>query len=165
MNVMRWKRGEQWRIARLAIGNVLTAFMLFLGGAAQAADTTPLSTDLPDLSAIRARIYSGEYEKAAKALLELTETVRHADLYNLLGYANRKLERYQESARWYKEALLFDATHRPALEYQGELFIALGDFKSAQKNLEVLRLLCHPAGCEELAKLEEALARAVAPKS
>lgn len=119
-------------------------------------DTAP-STDLPDLSESRAALYAGDYERAIALLTPLTETVRHADLYNLLGFANRNLKRYDAAARWYKEALFYDAGHRPALEYQGELFIATGDLARAEKNLELLRLLCFPAGCEEQEKLEKAL--------
>lgn len=129
---------------------------------ALAADTAPAS-DLPDLSAVRAQIYSGEYEAAAKALLALTQTVQHADLYNLLGFALRNLKRYDEAARWYKEAIYYDPGHRPALEYQGELFIATGDFTRAEKNLQLLRLLCHPNGCEEVDKLSAALVKAGRP--
>lgn len=148
------------RGARLkALRSTLFAAVMIAAGAANAADTAP-ATDLPDLSAIRAQIYSGEYEKAAAQLLALTKTVRHADLFNLLGYALRNTGRHDEAARWYKEALFFDATHRPALEYQGELFIAIGDFENAEKNLEYLRILCFPKGCDEHDKLKDALVRA-----
>ena len=131
-----------------------------LAGTAYAVDTPP-STDLPDLSAIRAKIYSGEYEAAVEALLPLTEEVKHADLYNLLGFSLRSLGRYDEAGRWYKEALYYDPTHRPAIEYQGELFIAIGDLDAARANIDVLRLLC-PQGCDELETLEKALAAAEA---
>lgn len=134
----------------------MVAAALFLAGPANTMDTAP-STDLPDLSASRAAIYAGDYERALALLLPLTGTVRHADLYNLLGFATRNLKRYDEAARWYKEALYYDPGHRPALEYQGELFIALGDFAKAEKNLELLRLLCHPDGCAEQEKLKSAL--------
>lgn len=129
---------------------------LWMGGAASAMDTAP-STDLPDLSESRAALYAGDYDRALALLMPLTATVRHADLYNLLGFANRSLKRHDEAARWYKEALFYDPAHRPALEYQGELFIAVGDFRRAEKNLELLRLLCHPTGCEEQEKLHKAL--------
>lgn len=119
-------------------------------------DTAP-STDLPDLSESRAALYAGDYERALALLTPLTATVRHADLYNLLGFANRSLKRYDEAARWYKEALFYDPGHRPALEYQGELFIAVGDFDKAEKNLELLRLLCFPDGCEPHERLRKAL--------
>ncbi|MGX9425862.1 MULTISPECIES: tetratricopeptide repeat protein [Bradyrhizobium] len=139
--------------------NLILAMGIAASGAAVAMDTAP-SSDLPDLSAVRAEIYSGEYEKAAAKLLTLAETVHHADVYNLLGFSLRKLKRYDEAARWYKEAIFYDPTHRPALEYQGQLFVDIGDFARAEKNLELLRLLCHPGGCEEYDKLKDALARA-----
>ena len=49
-----------------------------------------MATDLPDLSQSRAAIYAGDYERALALLMPLTATVRHADLYNLIGFANRK---------------------------------------------------------------------------
>jgi Flp pilus assembly protein TadD len=146
-------------VARNALRCALLAGLMAVGRIACAADA-PASTDLPDLSAIRAQIYSGDYEKAAAALQALTPTVQHADLYNLLGYTYRKLKRYDEAARWYREALYYDGAHRPALEYQGELFIDIGDFANAEKNLELLRLACYPKGCEEYDKLKDALTRA-----
>lgn len=155
-------------LARVAIRNrpghalralLPAACLLTTIGWAFAADTAP-ATDLPDLSAVRARIYAGDYETAAAELGALTATVRHADLYNLLGFSLRKLKRFDEAARWYKEALFYDPTHRPALEYQGELFIETGNLEKARNNLKLLQLLCHPAGCEEVRKLEAALAAA-----
>lgn len=131
-------------------------WLLFLLATPAWAVDTPPSTDLPDLSAIRAQIYSGEYEDALGALTDLTNTVKHADLYNLLGYSTRKLGRYDEADRWYREALYYDPTHRPALEYQGELFIETGDRAAAEGNLQILTLLC-PRGCPEKDALAAAL--------
>lgn len=143
-------------LARLALALTLALPALPPASPAQAMDTAP-STELPDLSESRAALYAGDYERALALLEPLTATVRHADLYNLLGFANRNLKRYEAAARWYKEALFYDPAHRPAIEYQGELFIAIGDFTRAEKNLELLRLLCYPAGCEEQDKLRKAL--------
>jgi tetratricopeptide (TPR) repeat protein len=151
--------GPKYVAARNAFRCALLVGLMAVGGVAYGADA-PSSTDLSDLSAIRAQIYSGDYEKAAAALQALTPTVQHADLYNLLGYTHRKLKRYDEAARWYKQALYYDGAHRPALEYQGELFIEIGDFANAEKNLELLRLACYPKGCEEHDKLKNALTRA-----
>ncbi|MFD1704655.1 tetratricopeptide repeat protein [Methylopila henanensis] len=149
-------RRDAWPLAAAC------AALLIGLGASRAADTAP-ATDLPDLSAVRAQIYSGDYQAAADRLLALTATVRHADLYNLLGYSLRNLKRYDEAARWYKEALWYDPGHRPALEYQGELFVETGDFARAETNLKLLRLLCHPDGCPEIGKLETALKAAGRP--
>ncbi|MCL8384835.1 tetratricopeptide repeat protein [Xanthobacter aminoxidans] len=143
----------------IQVAALLALAILAASGPTRAMDTAP-STDLPDLSESRAALYAGDYERALALLEPLTATVRHADLYNLLGFANRNLKRYDAAARWYKEALFYDPVHRPAIEYQGELFIAIGDFKGAEKNLELLRLLCFPSGCEEHEKLRKALVAA-----
>jgi len=140
-------------MARATLLACLLAVAPFAAGAAGA----PPSSDLPDLSAVRARIYSGEYAQAAKELNQLAETVQHAEVYNLLGYSLRQLKRYDEAARWYREALVFDPEHRPALEYQGELFIALGDLEAARRNLRYLELLCGAKGCAEYDQLRKAI--------
>lgn len=133
------------------------ASVLILWATVAGAVDTPPSTELPELSAIRAQIYSGEYDTALAELTALSETVRHADLYNLLGYTTRQLGHYEASARWYREALYYDPTHRPALEYQGELFLQMGDLGSARNNLALLGLFC-PEGCTE----RDTLARKIA---
>lgn len=134
------------------------AAVVLAAGSACAVDTPP-SSALPDLSAIRAKIYSERYDEAITELEALTATVKHADLYNLLGFSNRKLQRYEAAARWYKEALYYAPDHRPALEYQGELFIALGDLDGAKANLDMLALFC-PEGCAERETLATALEKA-----
>ncbi|MFT4267239.1 MAG: tetratricopeptide repeat protein [Xenophilus sp.] len=121
------------------------------------------SSDLPDLSAEKALIYSGDYAQAAGRLQALSRDVHHAEVYNLLGYSLRHLRRYGEAAQAYKEALYHDGSYRPALEYQGELFIETGDVEAARKNLRDLRLLCGTAGCAELDQLRKALAAAGHP--
>jgi len=136
---------------------------LFVGFAASAgAVDTPPSDDLPDLSAIRALIYSGEYEKAVVQLEELSGKVRHADVFNLLGFSLRNVGRYKEADRWYREALYYDPTHRQAIEYQGELFLTTGQLDKAQENITTLKIFCLPAGCSELTKLQKAYDDALA---
>jgi len=81
-------------------------------------------------------------EKQYKQAIEkLTDAIKsdsdNADAWNLLGYASRK--------------------KGDALEYQGELFLLLGDKQAAEGNLAKLMLLC-PEGCEQLAELKEAIA-------
>ena len=140
-------------------GLVVTAF-LGISLAARAADT-PQSSDLPDLSAIRAKIYSGQYEAAVADLLPLSETVKHADVFNLLGYSLRNLGRYDEAEAWYEKALWYDGSHRPTLEYQGELFISIGRLDRARANLSLLKVYC-PEGCHELDLLTRKIAEAEA---
>ncbi|MBS7588613.1 tetratricopeptide repeat protein [Ancylobacter defluvii] len=147
--------GRGWR--RLVRGAVL-ALVVGAASAAGAVDTPP-SDALPDLAPIRALIYSGDYEKAASELGDLATRVRHADVFNLLGYSLRNLKRYDEADRWYREALYFDPTHRQAIEYQGELFLAIGRLDKARENLVTLRIFCR-TGCPELDTLRKAYAEA-----
>jgi len=148
----------------------LLAVALLVGAACRplpaGAAGAPPSSDLPDLAPVRARIYAGEFAEASAELLALSRTTQHAEVYNLLGYSLRQLRRHDEAAHWYREALTYDPAHRPALEYQGELFIALGDFDAARRNLRYLQLLCAGQGCVEYDKLAQALreaSRAPAP--
>ncbi|HVR50654.1 MAG TPA: hypothetical protein VMS38_13020 [Pseudorhodoferax sp.] len=121
------------------------------------------SGDLPDLAAEKALIYAGEYDKAISRLEARAREVQHAEIYNLLGYSQRQLRRYEAAARSYQEALFFDGAYRPALQYQGELFIATGDIEGARRNLGHLRILCGAQGCAEIDRLAAALAKAGHP--
>jgi tetratricopeptide (TPR) repeat protein len=147
------------RLRTIALA-VTAAVHLALGAAG-----APPSSDLPDLSAVRAKVYAGEYAKAVEQLTALSRTVQHAEVYNLLGYSLRQLKRYDEAGRWYSEALLYDPEHRPALEYQGELFLALGNVDAARKNLRYLQLLCTAPPCAEYELLKKAIAVSTTPSA
>ena len=135
---------------------VALALLTATFGVAFAADT-PASTDLPDLTPIRAKVYAKDYQSAADDLRALTATVKHADLYNLLGFSLRNLGQYDEAAKWYREALYYDPDHRNAIEYQGELFIKIGQLQRARNNVQKLEFLCLK-GCAELTQLRQAVA-------
>jgi Flp pilus assembly protein TadD len=120
------------------------------------ADPGPPSADL---APIRALIKAKDFPQAVEALFILERTNRTADLYNLLGFSLRNLGDYERSAENYRMALTLDPNHKSALEYQGELFIRLGQMDRAVENLRRLETLC-PQGCEEREDLEEALAAA-----
>lgn len=137
---------------------VTTALLVASFGPALAADT-PASTDLPDLAPIRAKVYAKDYQSAADDLRALTTTVKHADVYNLLGFSLRNLGQYDEAAKWYREALYYDPDHRNAIEYQGELFIKTGQLQRARNNVQKLEFLCLQ-GCLELTQLRQAVAAA-----
>lgn len=81
----------------------------------------------------------------------------NADVANLLGFAHRKLGNLEAGAAAYRRALHLEPDHLGALEYQGELFLTLGDRAAAEANLARLRSLC-PSPCEETDDLAEAIA-------
>ena len=121
------------------------------------------SKDAPDLTSVRAKIKAKEYKAALAELQALADTNQHADVYSLMGFSLRKSGDYKNALTFYKKALDFDADHKGAHEYLGELYVETGDLASAREQLAVLTRLC-PQGCEERKDLEEALASAT-PKT
>ena len=74
----------------------------------------------------------------------------------MLGFSYRKSGNLDEAAKHYDKALGLDPKHKGALEYQGELFLMLGDKGAAEENLEKLDKICW-LGCEELDELRTAI--------
>lgn len=101
-------------------------------------------------------IERGEFEDALAQLEKARKAdPKNADAFNLTGYATRRLGRLDEAGNYYEEALRLDPDHRGALEYQGELFLKLGDIASARANLERLQSEC--GSCEEYEMLAAAI--------
>ena len=147
-------------ITRLA-GLLLLATVAGATSTAFAVDTTT-STDAPDLTAIRVKIKAKDFKSAAADLYAVLDSgVQHADVYNLLGFSLRKSGDRKTGATFYAKALDFDPNHKGALEYQGELFVEIGQIDKAKANLAKLATLC-PQGCEEREDLEKAIAEAPA---
>jgi tetratricopeptide (TPR) repeat protein len=145
------------RLAALAI-----ATSLLLSPHAFAVDTV-VSKDAPDLSSARTKIKAKDFAGAITELTPMLATHQHADVYNLLGFSQRKSGDLKLAATFYAKALDFNPDHKGALEYQGEMFLELGNIEKAKVNLARLVRLC-PTGCEERADLENALAaRTAAP--
>jgi tetratricopeptide (TPR) repeat protein len=137
---------------------------LFLAGLLAASSVhavdTVTSRDAPDLTKVRAAIKAKDYSTAIVDLKGMIDQgVLHADVYSLLGFSYRKTADFKSARVYYAKALEFDADHKGALEYQGEMFVELGQIADARKNLERLVKLC-PTGCEERDDLEQALKKA-----
>ena len=99
-----------------------------------------------------------EYCQALPILEDLALALpENADVFNLLGYVYRKMDDLETSAAHYSRALTLDPNHLGALEYQGELFLKLGQTERAGRNLARLERLC-PGGCDERTALAEAIA-------
>ncbi len=115
-----------------------------------------LSTDAPDLSSIRVRLKANDYVAALGELRKLVDTVQHADVYNLLGFALRKTGDFKASMTYYTKALEMQPEHRAAREYLGELYVETGNIEKAREQLAILVKLC-PGGCEEREDLQKAI--------
>ena len=114
----------------------------------------------PDLSSIRAKITARDFRSAIDELTPLLGTYQHAEIYSMLGFSYRKSGDFKQAAIYYDKALDADPDHRGALEYQGEMFVELGQFDKAKVNLEKLAIIC-PYGCEAREDLQNAIQAAV----
>ena len=90
-------------------------------------------------------IRSKDYDKAIRKLKTLTTAIStdftRADVYNELGFAYRKSDDFDNAAKYYKKALELDPEHLGAIEYQGEMYVDLGQKDNALSNLELLKTL------------------------
>ena len=103
----------------------------------------------PDLTAVRAKIKAKDFKGALADLSGMIDKgVQHADVYNLMGFSLRKTGDYAKALTFYKKALDFDADHKGAHEYLGELYVETGQLPKAREHLAILERLC-PQGCEE----------------
>jgi len=117
------------------------------------------SKDAPDLTSVRAKIKAKDFKGALAELTPMLVTYQHADVYNLMGFSLRKTGDQKQAYTFYQKALDFDPDHKGALEYEGELFVEMGQIDKAKANLAHLVKLC-PTGCEEREDLEKAIASA-----
>lgn len=102
-------------------------------------------------------IKKSDYNAAIPLLRrELEKNPRNADAHNYMGYVLRKKNDLENSAVHYKKALEIDPEHLGVLEYQGELFLTLGNLDLAKANLEKLDKLCR-LGCDEYDDLKASI--------
>jgi tetratricopeptide (TPR) repeat protein len=100
-----------------------------------------------------ALINEGKYEAAIESLNAARATFGpHPDVLTYLGFANRKLGRYEAAELYYKAALAAVPDHRGATEYYGELMVERGDLGGAERMLAKLESRCD-FGCAEADEL------------
>jgi Flp pilus assembly protein TadD len=160
---MRLARRNRRAVTAFTASIVSAVALTALGSSLALAVDTVTSKDAPDLTSVRAKIKAKDYQGALTELKVVADTHQHADVYSLMGFSLRKTGDYATALTFYKKALDFDANHKGAREYLGELYVETGDLPKAREQLAVLAKLC-PQGCEERADLEKALVSA-APKT
>jgi tetratricopeptide (TPR) repeat protein len=102
-------------------------------------------------------IASKKYVEAYKELKSVVAPNKRDDLNNLLGFTARKSGNLEAAAKYYDKALEINPKHVGALQYQGELFITLGEIEKAKQNLEKIGKLCWLFPCSEEKLLETAI--------
>jgi Tfp pilus assembly protein PilF len=124
---------------------------------ASSTPTTATKSVVTQLSVIRELVAAQNFASAKTALEQADQQFpNNADVNNLLGFVNRKLKQYSQSATYYTKALKIDPNHLGALEYQGELFMIQKKTALAKKNLDKLKQLCG-VKCEEYLDLKKVI--------
>jgi Flp pilus assembly protein TadD len=115
------------------------------------------SAGAPTLADARADIGAKRWTDAIEKLGRIVEeNPQSADAYNLLGYSFRNAGNTTRAMQAYKRALTLDPKHTGALEYQGVLFVMLGDLDKANDNLARIKTICG-TGCDEYKDLAQAI--------
>jgi tetratricopeptide (TPR) repeat protein len=142
------------------IGGAIQALTAAMGAAPQARlETRPsllfasaAAGDRAYLDAV-ALINEGKYESAIAGLNAARSAFGpHPDVLTYLGFANRKLGRYETAESYYRAALAAVPDHRGATEYYGELMAERGDIAGAERMLAKLERSCD-FGCAEADEL------------
>jgi tetratricopeptide (TPR) repeat protein len=97
----------------------------------------------------------GDYEAGIAALRALGYD-DNADVATLLGYASRKLGRYDDAKVWYERALAADPNHAVTWSYYGMWQAEQGNVLKAKEDLEKVRLICG-TDCKAYHMLKDAI--------
>lgn len=89
-----------------------------------------------------ALIYDARDYAAGIAALRALGHDDHADVANLVGFASRKLGRYDDAKYWYEKALAADPNHSRTWSYYGMWHAEQGNMLKARDHLDKVRLLC-----------------------
>jgi tetratricopeptide (TPR) repeat protein len=103
-----------------------------------------------------ALIYDKDDYQGGIAALRALAHDNNADVATLLGYANRKLGRYDEAKYWYDTALAADPKHALTWSYYGMWHAEQGNLLKAKDDLEQVRLICGTE-CKEYVALKEVI--------
>ena len=102
-------------------------------------------------------VSNGNYQLAIKYLLKAAKTSPdNPDVYNLLGFSHRKLDKVEEAFKYYNRALKLNPRHQGANEYIGELYLRTKNLNKAEEHLQVLDDVCF-FGCDEYDDLKDAI--------
>ena len=136
---------------------VLPASDAIAAGSSSSTSSATTQADQRNIERGKQAIEAGDWERAASFLERAADSnPRNADVFNLLAYSYRHLDRLDDAFENYGRALELDPKHLGAHEYIGEAYLMVGDLAKAEGHLATLRDIC--ASCEETEELAEAIA-------
>jgi len=78
----------------------------------------------------------------------------HSDVATMIGFASRKLGRYDDAKYWYDKALAADPNNARTLSYYGMWHAEQGNTLKATDYLEKVESICGNTTCREYAELK-----------
>ena len=81
----------------------------------------------------------------------------NVDVAPLIGYASRKLGRYDDAKYWYDKALAADPNHALTWSYYGMWQAEQGNLLKANDDLEKVAMICGNTECHEYVALKEVI--------
>ena len=137
------------RIAAIALTLIATAAL------AESNAPVPAIGSDPNFVAAKKAIEAKQWDKALYSLKYVK--AEDAEVYNLTGYASRKLGKMDDAFRNYKIALQMNPNHRGAHEYVGEAYLITNNPAMAEEHLAALEKICGK-NCEEYKDLAREIA-------
>jgi tetratricopeptide (TPR) repeat protein len=104
-----------------------------------------------------ALVYDKEDYAGGIAVLRAMGYDDNVDVATLIGYASRKLGRYDDAKYWYEKALAADPQHALTWSYYGMWQAEQGNVLKAKDDLEKVRAICGNTECREYVALKEVI--------
>ncbi|MGB0505351.1 MAG: tetratricopeptide repeat protein [Pikeienuella sp.] len=134
-----------------------SSFALAAGSGSSSGGYSSTSNDTSAFGDAKKLVNAGEYTAAIPKLKAVTVSEPgNADAFNLLAFSYRKSGDLDNAAPNYAKALELNPKHRGALEYQGEMYLQLGQVEKAEANLQRIDDICW-LSCDEERQLQNAI--------
>ena len=145
-------------MTRLFAISVVCVFLASGPVLAAGSSDPPAPKDMAEMVQAREHVQANRFNEAVPLLKKVVAAEpQNADAWNLLAFSQRKMDDLQDSLANYRKALEIDPDHKDAHEYLGELFLRMGDLKSAEQHLKRLDSICM-FGCKQFDQLKAAIA-------
>jgi tetratricopeptide (TPR) repeat protein len=102
-------------------------------------------------------IYDQSDYTAGIAALHALGYDNNPDVATLIGYASRKLGRYDDAKYWYDKALAADPNHALTWSYYGMWQAEQGNVLKAKDDLEKVQAICGNTECREYQALKDVI--------
>jgi tetratricopeptide (TPR) repeat protein len=117
----------------------------------------PKNSFLEDWHKAYALVYDKQDYVGGIAALRTMGYDDNADVATLIGYASRKLGRYDDAKYWYEKALAADPNHALTWSYYGMWQAEQGNLLKAKDDLDKVRGICGNTECREYVALKEVI--------